>query len=47
MVAVLISHAQPDNPDNQDPFIPLTGIEYLLAAGALFGLKKLRDHKQN
>ena len=31
----------PDNP------VPITGIEYLIAAGAAFGAKKIYDKKKN
>lgn len=29
------------------PPVPLTGIEFLIGAGALFGAKKLRDFKKS
>lgn len=35
-----VAFAQPQNPSG-DPDVPITGIEILLAAGALFGAKKL------
>ena len=44
--------AQPGDPngggdlDNDNP-VPITGIEYLIAAGAAFGAKKLYDKKKN
>jgi|AntRauTorckE6833_2_1112554.scaffolds.fasta_scaffold283923_1 hypothetical protein len=41
--------AQPGNPgDGTDPDnpVPITGIEYLIAAGAAFGAKKLYDKKK-
>ncbi|WMN11393.1 hypothetical protein QYS49_38230 [Marivirga salinae] len=31
---------EPDNP------VPITGIEYLIAAGAAFGAKKIYDNKK-
>lgn len=31
-----------DDPDNPSP-VPLSGLGYLLVAGALLGVKKLRD----
>jgi hypothetical protein len=34
-------YAQPGNPG--DPGVPLGGIEFLIAAGALFGVKKWLD----
>ncbi|MCB0493764.1 MAG: hypothetical protein KDC93_15270 [Cyclobacteriaceae bacterium] len=33
--------AQPPNNPSGDPDVPITGIEILLSAGALLGLKKL------
>lgn len=38
----------PDNPGGEDPEnpVPITGIEYLLAAGAALGFKKLYDKKK-
>lgn len=38
------SIGQPTDPDI-DPDIPITGIEILLAAGALFGVKKLLSRR--
>ena len=39
--------AQPGDPggDPDDP-IPITGIEILIAAGGLFGAKKIYDHSK-
>lgn len=39
--------AQPGDPgpDPDNP-VPITGIEYLIAAGAAFGAKKLYDKKK-
>lgn len=34
----LNSYAQPEDPP--DPEVPISGIEYLLGAGAIYGLKK-------
>jgi len=40
-------NAQPGDPgtDPDNP-VPITGIEYLIAAGAAFGAKKLYDRKK-
>tara|TARA_R110002012_G_scaffold321471_2_gene549437 strand:- start:83349 stop:83555 length:207 start_codon:yes stop_codon:yes gene_type:complete len=39
--------AQPGPPDPPDDNpVPITGIEYLIAAGAAFGAKKLYDKKK-
>ncbi len=42
-------NAQPGNPgggtDPDNP-VPITGIEYLIAAGAAFGAKKIYDKKK-
>jgi len=35
----------PDPPDDNP--VPITGIEYLIAAGAAFGAKKLYDKKKS
>jgi hypothetical protein len=36
----------PGDPGEQDNPVPITGIEYLIAAGAAFGAKKLYDKKK-
>lgn len=41
-------NAQPGPPDPPDDNpVPITGIGYLIAAGAAFGAKKLYDKKKN
>jgi hypothetical protein len=43
----LIAQPRPGEGDNQpDPEVPITGIEYLLAAGAGLGLKKIYDKRK-
>lgn len=45
-----ISYAQPGGPgggSDPDNPVPITGIEYLLAAGAAFGAKKLYDKRKS
>jgi hypothetical protein len=39
-------YAQPGDPSG-DPDVPITGIEILLSAGALFGIKKLLGKSKN
>ena len=47
--SIVTVYAQPGDPggdpDNSNP-VPITGIEYLIAAGAAFGAKKLYDKKR-
>ncbi len=47
LLAATVVNAQPGNPggDPDNP-VPITGIEYLIAAGAAFGAKKLYDKKK-
>lgn len=40
LLAAAPLHAQPGDPGG-DPDVPITGIEWLLGAGALYGAKKL------
>lgn len=44
-----VSNAQPGPPTDPeaDNPVPITGIEYLIAAGAAFGAKKLYDKKKD
>ena len=37
--------AQPGDPGG-NPDVPITGIEILIVAGSLFGVKKFLDHKK-
>ncbi|MEQ8361409.1 MAG: hypothetical protein RH948_01000 [Cyclobacteriaceae bacterium] len=41
ILSSLAIQAQPPNNPSGDPDVPITGIEILLAGGALLGLKKL------
>ncbi|WMN11392.1 hypothetical protein QYS49_38225 [Marivirga salinae] len=36
----------PPNPDGESNPVPISGIGYLVAAGALFGVKKIYDKKK-
>lgn len=49
-IGIIISpiemHAQPGDPGG-DPDVPITGIEYLIGAGALFGLFRKYFQKKN
>lgn len=38
--------AQPGDPGNGPPGVPLGGLEYLLGAGALYGIKKIYDARK-
>ena len=44
----LLLKAQPGGPPNDpgDNPVPITGIEYLIAAGAAFGAKKVYDKRK-
>jgi hypothetical protein len=47
LVGISSLYAQPGPPDPPDDNpVPITGIEYLIAAGAAFGAKKLYDKKK-
>ncbi len=47
LVTICSLNAQPGPPDPPDDNpVPITGIEYLIAAGAAFGAKKLNDKKK-
>jgi len=41
LLTVLITNAQPGDPANGDPDVPISGIEILLAVGGFLGIKKL------
>ena len=45
-LGVFIANAQPGNPDG-DPDVPITGIEILIAAGGVLGLKKFISTRKN
>lgn len=45
--SVSVSLAQPGDPDGDpDQPVPITGIEILIAAGGLFGAKKIIDSRR-
>jgi hypothetical protein len=46
LLAVLIVKAQPGNPVDPDNPVPLSGIEILLASGALLGAKRFFDFRK-
>lgn len=41
MCISIYAWSQPGNPAGGDPDVPIGGIEFLLAAGALLGLRKI------
>ncbi|WP_296620944.1 hypothetical protein [Marivirga sp.] len=47
-IGINILNAQPGTPTDPeaDNPVPITGIEYLIAAGAAFGAKKIYDKKK-
>jgi hypothetical protein len=45
-LSTLSAQPGPPPPADQDNPVPITGIEYLIAAGAAFGAKKLYDKKK-
>lgn len=48
VVNISVGSAQPGPPDPPDDNqVPITGIEYLIAAGAAFGAKKIYDKKKS
>jgi len=48
LLVSIVGYAQPGDPggDPDNP-VPITGIEYLIAAGAAFGAKKLYDKRKS
>jgi hypothetical protein len=48
VVNISVASAQPGPPDPPDDNqVPITGIEYLIAAGAAFGAKKIYDKRKS
>lgn len=45
IITCTVAFAQPGDP-NEDPDVPITGIEILLMAGGALGIKKLIQHKK-
>ena len=46
LLSVSFLKAQPPDPGEENPTVPITGIEVILAAGALFGAKKAYELKR-
>ncbi|MBL7858434.1 MAG: hypothetical protein JNM57_12155 [Cyclobacteriaceae bacterium] len=44
LLAITFASAQPQNPTGEiDPPVPITGIEWLIAAGVALGVKRITD----
>lgn len=47
IIGTIAAKAQPGDPGGGDPDVPITGIEYLIGAGALLGLRKFIKKNNN
>jgi hypothetical protein len=47
ILGVTVVNAQPGDPGGGDPDVPITGIEYLIGAGALLGIRKFVKKNNN
>ncbi|MBS1507572.1 MAG: hypothetical protein JSS79_13090 [Bacteroidetes bacterium] len=47
VIGTIAVKAQPGDPGGGDPDVPITGIEYLVGAGALLGIRKFIKKNSN